>query len=336
METGTRILIDATAYEPILNARVPYQTGKNTDSDKNNEQHDIEPQQMRVLVEDPVTGARDPLTIPVLTGNSVVGSLLRLLLHDLLARLDLTRPLIAEHAGHSENVRLLYHTLQNGGTLGAGDLVPPWTLETEEAIRQEWPVWSVLGCSIGSRMITSRISLHALRPASRQLAALFPDDPAFHQRLQTFDPATCLVSARDPAGTSGARHADGLVPYPDIKKGGKLLYRSMVQPHRGYIAAGTPLLGWIEVLSPLTPVEAGLLSHGLQLLQAHGRFGGWGHSGFGGAAIRIVGHGDPAPYLTWVTDHRPVLQDYLTGHTCPTWMKAVAAKQGTGIDAEED
>ena len=340
METGTRILIDATAYEPILNAMVPYKDGKGKDVDTNNEQHDIEPQQMRVLIDDPGTGERHPLTIPIVTGNSVGGSLRRLLMQDLLSRLDLTRAMVADHASDrpsSENVRLLYHTLQSGGTLGAPkDLVPPWTLETEEAIREEWPIWSVLGCSIGSRMITSRIALHALRPASTTLAALFPNDAAFENRLRHFDPETCLVSAKDPASTSAARHADALVPYPDIKKGGKWLYRGMVQPHRGYIAAGTPLLGWIEVLSPLTPVEASVLSHGLQLLQARGRFGGWGHSGFGGAAITIVGHGDPTAYLDWLADHRTLLRDYLTGQACPTWMKATSAKKGTGIDTEEE
>lgn len=335
METGTRLLIDATAYEPILNAMVPYQDGDNS-----NEQHDIEPQQMRVLIERPGTGERLPLTIPIVTGNSVGGSLRRLLMQDLLRRLDLTRAMVADHASdrpHSGNVRLLYHTLQSGGTLGAPkDLVPPWTLETEKAIREEWPIWSVLGCSIGSRMIASRIALHALRPASKTLAALFPTDPAFQDRLRDFEPATCLVAAKDPASTSAARHADALVPFPHIKKGGKTLYRGMVQPHRGYIAAGTPLLGWIEVLSPLPPVEAGVLNHGLQLLQAHGRFGGWGHSGFGGAAITIVGDGDPTAYLDWLADHRPLLRRHLMGEACPTWMTPAPAKKGTGIDTEED
>jgi hypothetical protein len=320
----SRLIISARAVSPIVNATVPPQA---TDE---NEQRPVNPARLAVMIEDN-NGAFRSAIIGQVTANHVCAGIRGALLTDLLRRLHLTRENLATaiQSVSTEAPRILYHTLYSGGTLGVSKtLIPEFDLAIEQRLRKEWPVMSLLGASMGASMLASHIKVHPLLPASERLAFMFPEEPAFTNRLAPFNPEDTLIVAADGDNDNNpavgfVRHMDRIVPLPTATNAkGKPYYRPQVQPRIGYIAPGTPLLGWIDPLIDLPPVEAGALSHGLALFAARGQLGGKGHMGFGEAAIQIHGAADPQPYLDWVAADADRIRAELLGEQLPFWIAA--------------
>lgn len=323
--TDSMITIHAEALGPILNASVPPNGGE----DDKNTQKPVNPAQLRVMIRND-NDELIPVSIGVVTGNSVSGGVRRMILTDLLKRLGLTREAVAQAINANPNreaPRILYHTLYSGGTLGVlTSVIPEFDLAIEQQLRAEWPMFSLLGCSAGASMLRSHVAWHPLAPASTQLEFMFPAE--VRRLLKDFDPRDTLVVTEDGGGSDPAvevafsRHVDLSVPLPAAhNKKGELYYRPMVQPRKGYIAPGTPLLGWVNPLVELPEVEAALLSHGLTLWAHRGQLGGWGHVGFGASAIRVTGLSDTEPYLAWVAENQERLVNELTGQTLPFWIR---------------
>lgn len=306
---GTVIGIYAKTLTPVLNAKANL-----GDPNDPNAQHPMEPATMTVMVaqEDKTLVATE---IPIVTSNSICGNMRRLLLKDLLSRVGVTREQIAAVPKEKQGGRIIYHTLFSGGTLGLpADVVPDFSIAVEREFREEWPALSLLGASIGQgSMITAKLGLHSLLPASTHLQGQFPASVVEHFHLDAFDPASAIVRAKNgnsdkpSSDIARSRAGDRLVGYPEsgMKKAGRKdgnnptpanaaaaaaeeakqkennIYRPQIAPRLGYMAAGTPLLGWVQVDETLTDVELGVLGQGLALLRERGRLGGLGHLGFG-------------------------------------------------------
>lgn len=344
---GSLIGLRAEAVTPIVHAKVPIRV-EGTENDLK----PIELAMRRELVAND-NGGLTAIDIPIITGNSQCGNIRRLLLSDLLARLDLKRAVFGERS-IPDSVRVLYHTLFSGGTLGMdGKFIPEFTIESEEVVRQQWPMLSLLGASMGKSMLRSKVAFHDLIPAAMVLAKHVPSELRQSLGLVDFDPTLALVLPEDDASYAGSRAFDRRVPAPVAsepkkkKKDGaseapapepaaepdngvpapakekeepKNPYREGIKPRTGYIPAGTPLMSWIEVDADLTDVEFGVLSRGLELLIARGRLGGWGHIGFGRAQIEVVaGELDSSAYSEWLDENHDRLVAELTGKEEPCW-----------------
>ncbi len=337
---GGLIGIRAVAMTQIINAKVP-KLGKDSNAMK-----PITPATRRALLPGR-DGSLVAVEIPVVTASSLCGNMRRLLLTDLLKAIGLERAQLAT-PNLAQSARVLYHTLFCGGTLGLlKELVPDFTLETEINLRQEWPMISLLGASIGSSMIRSKVAFHDLVPASRQLESHIPRAIQSVMDLQDFDPVSALVLDSDEEAYSGSRAFDSKVPVPTVgtkrnkqkepKNGeeagneeadakNKNVYREGIKPRTGYIASGTPLMGWLELDSNLTDVEYGILGRGLRLLCDRGLLGGQSHIGFGRADIQIVtGELDESAYENWLRSNQKSMVALLTGQEAPVWLAKLNA-----------
>lgn len=347
-----RIDIRATALTHILNAAIPPKEF----GGGNSKQKPMEPAIERLLVRN-ASGGLSAVDVPVVTANHVCGSIRRRLLSDLL---DLVGVNVLDVSNTSfETARIMYHTLHSGGTLSLPDrLVQIVTLADEERVRAEWPVLSLLGCSIGKYMIPAKTAFGRLVPASEKLSCVLPYD-----NLEDFDPTDALIEAtntnlairgvrlpphgipqpsvptwpeskkvksrkQQDADESDSEEDDSIKDEPgaddyavetdDSGKG----YRIMPLPPKGYIAAGTPLVGWIETKPhvELTDIEAALLYRGARLFAEYGYLGGMHHQGFGKSRIEVNGIGDEGPYLAWVERQREYIRAVLTGKEFPSWL----------------
>jgi len=237
-----------------------------------------------------LTSTGKVLSLPYYAGNAFRGRMRDLLADHLLDRLGLvpsrSNPPIEPY---------FFQVLYSGGALeektskahkavaavlGSGGAIKARGVHR---FRDTLPSISLLGCSVGNKILAGRIQVNDLRPLCRQWG--------------TGD----LNSSQLFAWEFLTRRED----------------REEYDKHSGMIATteclktGVELEGGIDLLGHISEIEMGALATGLELMRKGGRLGAEGRRGLGSVKIEYDNLPSPEPYERFLAEHQSEILDFL-------------------------
>jgi hypothetical protein len=214
--------------------------------------------------------------IPVISGNSIRGVLRRLIMADMLERLEYTL----------ENIKV-YHILFSGGSLESVESDAGYlNLETRRKIRETLPPLSLLGTSMGNQMPAGKLEVDFALPICAELAGFLP---AQHQT----DRSIYEVQDHDFTTRRDDLRADREQDERAVQM--KVDFEILVPGTRFYHRF---------TLRDATDIERSALGQMLTLWQTRPHVGGKAAIGFGDIALEYVITPDPGLYLEWLDQNR--------------------------------
>jgi CRISPR/Cas system CSM-associated protein Csm3 (group 7 of RAMP superfamily) len=235
---------------------------------------------------------RDELTeVPFIHGNSVRGHLRRLLMRDMVERLDYT-----------VRDERLYHSLFGGGMLqkdGKAEI----DAGIRRRVRRDVPPLDLLGTSIGNQMFSGTVEVGMLYPRVAELN--FRNRESVDRGLNDFigdDFGTRMDQTPDDLGLSDVafdRDADGEGQGSDDDQSQQQIFELET------IVAGTQFEHTFTLKSHASRVGRACLVHGIDLWTDEARIGGWAAAGLGELALDYDVDLDAAePYLDHLAENR--------------------------------
>jgi hypothetical protein len=214
--------------------------------------------------------------IPVISGNSIRGVLRRLIMADMLERLDYTL----------ENIKV-YHILFSGGSLESVESDAGYlNLETRRKIRETLPPLSLLGTSMGNQMPSGKLEVDFALPICSELAGFLPAQhrsPRSIYEMQDHDFTTRRDDLRADR-EEGERAVQMKVDFEILIPGTRFHHRF--------------------ALKDATDIERAAFGQMLALWNARSHIGGKSAIGFGDVKLDYAGIPDSAPYLAWLEENR--------------------------------
>jgi hypothetical protein len=152
--------------------------------------------------------------------------------------------------------------------------------------RDHLPGLSVLGCSIGNKILPGRIQVGDLRPVSKEWGT--GETPVSQLTTWTF------LTRRDDRENKGAEDEhSGMIATTEVLK------------------AGTVMLGGIDLDQHASPLERSALAQGLLLLQARGILGAECRRGLGRVQIEYTNLGSPDLYQAFLSEKGQEIKEFL-------------------------
>lgn len=221
--------------------------------------------------------------LPVISGNAIRGVCRRLLVHDLLARID-----------YGPTSGKLHHALHTGGLLeSTGDVSGAMDLPYRRALTSTIPPVALLGTAILNDMIPGQLICDFARPLCRETA--------WSLRKMGYDDPRLAMSARSFRDFTFTTRRD------DLREGEEA--HQMIVTFE-YFASGTAFAHAFHLRHP-TPLLEAALGTMIRLWQADPVIGGKGGTGFGQLDIAYDDMPETTAYDDYVDNHADDIRDVL-------------------------
>jgi len=229
------------------------------------------------------------ISMPYYAGNAIRGQMRDLLADDFVRALGLI-----PRRDRPPLTLWFFHALYAGGALEGNSSADKALKQMIGAsgvmkahgiyqFRNMLPALSLLGCAMGSRILSGRVRFGDLRPECREWG-------------------------------------NGGIPVGELFEWIYLTRREdhdEHEEHHGMVAnteclrAGTILCGGLDLDMHATPLERSALGHGLQLLSEVGYIGAGNRRGLGRVKIEYDNSPDPKPYVAFLEENRDAIIGYL-------------------------
>lgn len=222
------------------------------------------------------------MEVPIVSGNSIRGSLRRLVMRDMLDRLDC----------QLTNLKT-YHTLFAGGTLTENERDGGRiNLETRERMTSRIPPVAVFGTAVGNQMIEGKLKCGIARPVCLELAHLTPEvDDGIVPSIKSIKE---LISYQELVGF------DFLTRRDDIKgerEEGERAQQMIAEFE--VVLPGTVFAQNMSLLDA-SDVERGVLGRAIELWRERPYVGGKSGSGYGEVELHYNEMPSGQAWLDWL------------------------------------
>lgn len=239
----------------------------------------------------------DLVEVPYIAGNAVRGHLRRLLVEDLVERVDYTW-----------TDERIYHAFNAGGILQKGDGSGEIDVGLRRELRDTIPVVNVFGMSIGNQMLSSVVDVRHMLPICEELnGRLGTDlDRSVHEFLD-FEFHTRSDDAPDDTGMSVDFTVDENADDGDDDQSMQMKYEFEV------FVSGTPFHHGFKIHSNATELDAACLVHGLRLWDREATVGGMAAQGYGEVGLSYdIEYDRGDRYTEYVADNEDAIVDMLS------------------------
>ncbi len=220
--------------------------------------------------------------VPVISGNSIRGQLRRLVMADMLERINY----------RSKNLKL-YNTLFSGGTLESTDSDSGYlNLELRQRIRDVIPPLSLLGTAIGNQMFEGKIKVGIAVPICTELSEYI---------IGTVPEQTMY----DLVDTDFSTRRDDL--HGEREEGERAI---QMKVDWEIVVPGTQFAHRFSLID-VTDLERSTFGHLMALWQDRPYLGGKSGVGYGKVKIEYQGIPDPTAYRQWIGENGQKVADEL-------------------------
>ena len=218
------------------------------------------------------------MEIPVISGNSIRGILRRMIMQDMLEKID-----------HQLTSLKTYHMLFAGGTLEsvsseAGNI----NLEMRKQMRGQIPALSVFGSAIGNQMIEGKMKCSYAIPVCKELTPYIPTLDNTNNILSTYEQLTDDYTTR--RDDLHGERAEGENAH-------------QMKVNFEVFAPGTEFYHKF-VLIDCTDVESAVLGQALKLLKIRPYIGGKSSIGLGEISLNYPNIPKPDEYLNFIKSNK--------------------------------
>jgi hypothetical protein len=233
-------------------------------------------------------GEQRHVRLPFVSGNAIRGVLRRLVMRDLLTRLNWGEP-----------PAKLYHALFAGGVLESGDdETGVIDLDFRRRVRSACPPIGALGCSVANQMIPSCLRVRHAFPVCAEYRSYLPDrlraDPRADHSVRTFTDVA-FATRRDDLREERAADEQA---------------RQMKVDFETFVP-GTLFAHGFTLVEP-SELEAACLAHAVALWAEQPFIGGKAGSGYGQVRVTYEGLPDPTPYLDYLGSAGEAVREVLS------------------------
>ncbi len=240
---------------------------------------------------DPETGDRHE--IPIVAGNTVRGHLRRLVVKDLVDRLDYTFT--------DEDV---YYALYSGGRLEKGSGGGRFDKTLRRRVREHIPPLSLFGTALGNQMFAGVVDVGHMLPVCEELnGRLNTDSELRAAELTDFEFHTRSDDDPDDEGFDIGFDLSETTEEDETARQMKYEFEVFVP--------GVRFRHQFTLHSHASDLDAACLAHAIDLWQTEATIGGMGASGYGELDIEYDHDIDPSPYLEHIDDEADAIAEML-------------------------
>ena len=225
--------------------------------------------------------------IPIISGNAVRGYTRRLVMDDLLKRVDFKITNLS-----------FYHSLFSGGVLEQKGKAGYLNLELRKKTRELLPALSLYGASYGNQILPGKMKVKELLPLCEEMTNLVPKKFTNYCKhdIYTFLDHTFFTRKED-LGTAGLEKQEKdptvqMIVDVEIFSPGTIFYHGFS-------------------LEKATEIEISCLGHVISLWQNSAYIGGKSSSGFGEIRIEYEEVPSPKPYLDFIEQNKQDIRSLL-------------------------
>lgn len=247
---------------------------------------------------DPASGDRHE--IPIVAGNTVRGHLRRLVVKDLIDRLDYTFT--------DEDV---YYALYSGGRLEKGSGGGRFDKTLRRRVREHVPPLSLFGTALGNQMFAGVVDVGHMLPICEELSdRLDVDSDLRSAELTDFEFHT--RSDDDPDDEGFAIGFEIEEDTDDDETARQMKYEFEV------FVPGVQFRHQFTLHSHASPLDSACLAHAIDLWTTEATIGGMAASGYGQLDMAYEHDIDPEPYLNHVDDEADAIVETMAELTSLT------------------